>query len=237
MKKAICFATILLVTVFLLLGCTQENQTTNNTTNNNTPGTTINDGTNTNPEGDSSTQPSENATDSAYNEFKSKITGLPTYYVAYDMVTPQMTAKLKQWLKTDRMRQDTIAQGTETSVFVVDGTITICTNAAGQTMCFPSSEEQGATDTGSDVKNNVDSLAGKVTKLADKTIAGTATSCYKINDPQYDYSFCYSADGVPLYIEVTANGTTTTMTSYEYSKTVDDSVFTIPEHQTIQLPS
>ena len=221
MSRMIGVLALCMLAVFMIFGCTQGTQTTSTGTDTGT-GTGTETGTGT-------TTGTTTGTDSAYTQFKSMVTGMPVYYAAYDLVTSGEESEMMHWFKSGQMRQDVSVQGMETRMYLANDKVVTCTDAMGSFVCYDFPETEASLGTGTEeMKENVDSLEGKITQLPGRTVAGEVASCFKVNDEEYPYTYCYTADGIPVYIEVVSGEYTTTMTAYEISRSVDDSVFVLP---------
>jgi uncharacterized lipoprotein NlpE involved in copper resistance len=220
MKKS--FLVLIIIVALSLFGCT----------NNETDGITAESDFNSNIVDLNLPVNEDNGSNNLFGEM---IKGVPNHYVNYDMTSAQGKVELKQWIKGDKLRQDTTFEEVSTKTFFVENKVTICTNAAGQEMCF----EQTSTDpisTGIDTaKQNISSWEDKMTALPSKTIAGVNTTCYKIVDADATYSYCFSKEAVPLFVETIVGEETITMVAKEYNTSVDDSVFVPPQAQ--QMPN
>jgi hypothetical protein len=220
MKKMILF--LIMALVLSLFGCTSSD--TNNTTNPQSVDSNI-----------LNIEKPVNEVKDSDGLFGEMLSGVPNYYVNYDMTSSQGKIELKQWIKGDKLRQDTTFEEVSTRTYFVENKVTICTDASGEEMCF----EQTSTEpvsTGIDTaKENISSWEDIMVPLPSKTIAGVNATCYKVTDAGATYSYCFSKEAVPLFVETIAEGETITMIAKEYSTTVNDSVFVVPEAQ--QMPT
>jgi outer membrane lipoprotein-sorting protein len=158
------------------------------------------------------------------------------FMVKYDVTTTAngetMESVMTQYIKgVDKMRIDMIAEGMETQTFLDGQTYHMCNKATGDWMCLKIEYEASESDEiQKDVEENVENY--KVTKLASRTIAGASTSCYLVETENGNVEYCYTADGVPLYVKTTGSAQGQSFTSEliatQYSKTVSDSVFERP---------
>ena len=231
MRKEIFIGLVVLLALGLLFGCSSPPKTTVGEDGNTTGFLDNNSSTNEVLGSDAnisdSTQGEIQQDSQAFADFKLMLNGLPTYYVAYNMVSPKASGTLKQWIKTEAMREDLIFSGVNSKTYFVNGKIIVCNIVVGQEMCF---EQQTAqlTDTGiNSAKENVNAWAAKVSALQSKTIAGVSASCYKVVDDSVEYYYCFSPESVPLFIETVTSDGTTTLTAFEYGTTVDENAFTL----------
>jgi len=225
MKKIIVILLIAIAAFGLLFGCSSAPTGGNSLTDFNS-NTTL----------DSNKNPVNNNSNQASSDFKSMIVGLPNYYVSYDMISPGQNATLKEWVKNDKIKQEIITSENTATMYFVNNKITTCTNANGEEMCF---EMPGAklTSTGIDTaKEKADIWASMIVLAPTRTIAGVTASCFSVNEDGFNYTYCFSPDAVPIFVEAQTSQGTTTMIATEYSKIVDDSVFNVPAAQEIPIP-
>jgi hypothetical protein len=160
------------------------------------------------------------------------------YQVDYDMTTnangQKFSGKLRQFIKgKDLLRMDMTTQGIETRTFIKGDEFFSCNKAQGNWMCI-TIDMKDAKDNANEMRDQIAKDPAKYTyrKLPSRTIAGTVTSCWAVTVEQSDAEYCFSADGVPLYIKVDGkqDGATFTseMTATSYSKSVAASDFTLP---------
>lgn len=224
MKKIILMLVIL--SFFVLFGCTNNEQNDSNVV--------VDNNLNKN-DGGLVQDELENSNDVSNNLFSEMLSGAPNHYVNYDMTSSQGKIELKQWIKGDKLRQDTTFEEFNTKTFFVENKVIICNNASGEEMCF---EQIGATPISTGVetaKENISSWENKMTTLPSKIIAGVNTTCFKVVDADASYSYCFSKESVPLFVETIVGEEIITMTAKEYSINVEDNVFILPEAQ--QLPT
>jgi hypothetical protein len=175
----------------------------------------------------------EEVVDDVSEELKSFFTGMKTleYQVDYTMTVQaggSSAGTLTYYVKgVDQMRIYSMAQGMESRTYLMDGTITSCVDT-GSWLCNEVSNYEISAGVDEDVKANVDTYV--TTKLESRTIAGVSTDCYRIvtDDGQVDY--CFSPEGVPLFIETSSDGSVvSTLEATSYSTSVSASVFALPE--------
>ncbi|HLP79709.1 MAG TPA: hypothetical protein VK158_03690 [Acidobacteriota bacterium] len=158
----------------------------------------------------------------------------------YSMTSPDQSLKgtMKQYIDgLDKIRFDMTTKDIETQTYIVDGTFTTCSKYSGAWNCFTSgdSDEKSTTtvQTNKDVSEEV--VNSKVEAMPDRTIAGAKAKCYKVTNDDSTVDYCYSTDGVPLYIKTVANydgkTATTEMTATTYSKSVSADIFVPPKSE------
>ena len=233
MNKTIIVLLIAILSFGLLFGCSGTPAVDNSST---TPSNNTGINSETNPGANQVvTGPSQNDS-SVSTTFKSMLTGLPTYYVNYTLVSSEATGTLKQWIKNDKIKQESSFSEVSSTMYYVDNKMTVCTSADGEEMCF-AQPNANLKSTGVDTaKDNADIWAAKVSLDTPRTVAGTLATCFKVTETDYTYKYCFSTDAVPLFTEIVNSQGTTTLTATEYSKTVDDSVFTVPAAQEFNIP-
>lgn len=169
------------------------------------------------------------------NLFSEMLNGVPNHYVNYDVTSSQGKIELKQWIKGDKLRQDTVFEELTTKTFFVGNKVTICNDASGEEMCFEQTSTEPMSTGIETAKENITNWENKMTLTESRVIAGVNTTCYKVVDVDASYSYCFSKEAIPLFVETTVSGETITMLAKEYSINVDDSVFVAPQAQ--QLPT
>ncbi len=219
MKKS--FLVLIIILALSLFGCT-SNENQNNVDANSKDTNIVN-------------QQSINENTNSIDLFGEMLNGVPNYYVNYDMTSSQGKIELKQWIKGDKLRQDTTFEEVSTKTFFVDNKVTICNTASGEEMCFETTSGEPISSGIKTAKENISSWENKMGSIPSKTIAGVSTTCYKITDNDASYSYCFSKEAVPLFVETIVGGETITMIAKEYSTNVEDSVFVAPEAQ--QMPT
>jgi hypothetical protein len=129
------------------------------------------------------------------------------------------------------VRTDTVSGGTETRLYDLGTTYTLCYNSGGGWRCTQSS---AGARTQTDVINAsafADTARFDVAAAGTRSVAGVTAQCFNVTDKLAAATsvYCVSGEGVPLYIETTANSTTVTMTATNYATSVNDSDFVPPE--------
>jgi len=158
------------------------------------------------------------------------------YRATYQIQSTEFSGPMQQWVKEDNVRIDISQSGTDTRLYAgPGGTTTVCATPSGNWSCFqmPTSEQMAAAFAlsdrdGGNIKDNIETYRGKVTRLEDRTIAGQPTSCFLIRDPEGEYTGCYTEGGVPLYVESASNGERVTVTATDFAATVASSAFELP---------
>jgi hypothetical protein len=159
--------------------------------------------------------------------------------IAYDLKSEMdgktVMSQLTQYMKgEDRFRTDMMYDGTESRVYMVEETFTMCSKQDGDWQCFKTTPQEG--DDSADVQDwetEYEQNEDDYTIVADgtKVVAGVSTKCFKVVDQKSSDSvvrYCFASDGAPLYIYFSGQGTTSEMIATSYSKSVSDSEFTPP---------
>ncbi len=238
---------VLIVAAFLLFGCTQSTNTdasTNadaqNNQTNTQPENNQNESTNVDVEVNTEIENPVENTAEVFSNFKSLITGLPEWEISYTITTAGVSIDTIQYVKNDKIRADTTAQGQESRTYLLPTGQYTCTMATGSWMCIDFTEQAGeAMNAGyDDAKANPDKYKSKVTAAGTKTVLGQTTTCFNIKDTDYDYTYCLNAKGAPLHMEGTSGGNPFTYIATAYKESVADSVFTLPaEPGDFELPN
>lgn len=143
-----------------------------------------------------------------------------------------MTTGMTQYTKGDKMRTDTESMGYSTRTYVLSEKVYLCTNADTGWVCmeFPQGEEASQ-----QAVSELESNPEEYSPVADGTmnVAGTAASCYRLDNVQgFKVKYCFSSEGVPLYVktEGTAEGKAfqSETVAKSYSLSVSDSDFSLP---------
>ncbi len=174
---------------------------------------------------------------SAFTALLGKRTSL-SWKVAYTITTTTngqtVTSAMTQYVKgSDRIRMDLATQGVETRTYLTDKVYTSCMNQGSWT-CFKidAPNQTGAADTQATEQQMQDDIAAyNVVADGTKSVAGVTATCYKITEKAQQgflYRYCFSKEGVPLYLYILTGGATTEMTATSYTTSVSDSDFTPP---------
>ncbi len=161
-----------------------------------------------------------------------------SWKVAYTITTTTggqtVTSAMTQYVKgADQLRMDFSMQGTETRTYMAGKVYTSCTDNGGWT-CFKvdAPNQTGAAGTqANEQQMQSDISAYDVVADGTKTVAGVTATCYRITTKAqqgFTYRYCFSKEGVPLYLHFQTGGATTEMTATSYSMSVSNSDFTPP---------
>lgn len=180
-------------------------------------------------------EPENKVSPGAFADFISKKVQLE-YMVTYDAKTQaqgqNFNSEMSMYLKgVDKIRTDVEAQGVETRTIIDGNKIYACNKATGSWMCFETEYETSSSEEmQSDIESNPESYS--VTELPDRVIAGANTKCFRVTVEEGNVDYCFSAEGVPLYIKTTGETEGVSfmneMTATKYSTTVADSAFDLP---------
>jgi len=110
---------------------------------------------------------------------------------------------------------------------LVDSTLTSCTNNDGWN-CYKMELKKDALAKFEDEVET--SQKYKIEADGTKVVAGVTAKCYKVTDTDDSVTvkYCFSSEGVPLYVYFQSPQAMTEMTARSYTKTVSDSVFDLP---------
>lgn len=166
--------------------------------------------------------------------FKALLSKNVEYEVTYDMVTSAqadtLTNQITQYFKNGKIRTDTAYLGVTAQSFYIGDKHISCATHAGPWTCseFELDDTDISTTAFLDFKDNPDKYDAQ--KLPSKLILDQKTSCYRVpvEEEGINIDYCYSSEGVPLYIHSNEDGQTTTLTALKYSTSVADSVFEFP---------
>ena len=169
---------------------------------------------------------------SAFEEFFSaRSTG--EWTVSYTMTTTGLphdvgsTTMTQYFGGVDRLRTDATAMGIETRTYIVDGEITICTQMGGEWMCFGSDVEA---DPHAEVEAEIEEGNYVATPAGSRTIAGVSATCFTFTtDEGGSGEYCFSPEGVPLFIEAGADGMSVELEATSYSLSVPAGTWDVPE--------
>jgi hypothetical protein len=155
--------------------------------------------------------------------------------------TGMMVSDATHYVKGEKMRMDSTYEGMSTRTYYLPEGLYSCTEVGGSFMCYSFPKQENAASAAlDDIRANPKTYS----PVADGTrsIAGATASCYRIDDANgYQVRYCFSPEGVPLYIKTsgTSGGKEmeTETEAKSYSTSVADSVFVLPaEPQSLGLP-
>ena len=171
---------------------------------------------------------------------KANLEWMIDYDVSSKVQDKTVQTKMTQYFKGEKkIRTDVAAQGIKSRSYLVNDVLTICTKNQGSWNCFKSDvKKDNVADTEKDIKQN----SGKYNIVADgtKTVAGTSTKCYKVvgDTKGINMRYCFTSDGIPLYMLMESSDFMTEIIATRYSKSVSDSDFEMPAGaQTQSMPS
>ncbi len=166
--------------------------------------------------------------DSGFTGFKEMIGLTPTYMVSYTYTAAGESSTMTQYFKGGKMRVDSTAEGVSSRVYIIDGTATTCTNQDGW-MCLEMPEAEGTEDNGlANIRTDVDSYEDSVTFKGTRNLLGETTNCYGVTMPGTAYTYCFTAEGIPLLMEGSSQGVEWSWVATSFSRDVDDSAFDLP---------
>jgi hypothetical protein len=157
------------------------------------------------------------------------------YQITYDVTTnaggEEMKSTMIQYFDgADRFRTDITVKGvSEMRTYVIGETATSCFKMNNKWTC---NTAEGYTDESLETEENIaEGMAGyAVTADGTKQLLGKTHNCYKVTDSVNSATmrYCFSSDGVPVYISMTSPEATTEMTALLYGKDVAENVWVIP---------
>jgi hypothetical protein len=179
------------------------------------------------------TGPAEDATppgtktDDSANKLKDIFAKNVKFAVTYDVKTAGTQNEMTQYITDGKMRTDITTQGMEVRSYLIGDEYTSCNKATGDWMCQKITYEPSSADTAKDdIKKNPEQYA--IESLPGRTIARAATDCFRITTKNGVVEYCYSNEGVPLYMKTTAGAATSELIAKEYSTTVPADSFDLP---------
>jgi len=188
---------------------------------------------------------SASASSGALSDFKKVFSGRSSaqWQVTYDASAnsggQQTNFAMTQYLKgKNKVRNDAAVQGIETRSYILDNVLTTCSKNDNKWTCYGSEMKKDAVAKFEDEADT--SQDYKVESDGTKAVAGVTAKCYKVTDHENSYTirYCFSSEGVPLYIKFDSSDASSEMTATSYSKTVSDSVFEVPAAaSTMEIPS
>jgi len=147
------------------------------------------------------------------------------YKVRYEFSQASKTGTETIAIKGDDIKIEFILVGQSQEIYFVNSKVYMCGKQNNQMMCYEVPEADKTTvKNDRDLRKNWDKFT--IEDKGTRTIAGASAICIYITETKSDY--CYSKEGVPLYIKSPSKGYTTEMTAKEYSTSVKDSEFTLP---------
>jgi hypothetical protein len=239
--------TLILLTVLamLLFACTpQEQQQVNDAMDDSATGSSdqpqSTDGSNPQTEGTSGQTGSTDGQSSTMTEAQKKISNYAQnanimYKVTYDMTATAQgystSGTMTQYIKgMNKFRTDMTTQGMETRTYMDGATVTSCNmmNSAWSCRTIEITPEMKAQQ---DAQQNPAQY--DVTELPSRTIAGAQADCFQINNVNgYTVEYCYSSQGVPLYMKTSGAQYTSEMTATSFTTVVSDADFVPPATDT-----
>ena len=154
--------------------------------------------------------------------------------VTYNIVTKaqgqEMKSTMIQYLKgINKIRTDITIQGVESRSYFINSVMTSCTKMSAKWNCF---KIEVPKDDMKNVEEKVKSGSSDYSIVSDgtKQIAGVTAKCYKLTGAKDSITtrYCYSAEGIPLYVYYEGPQVTSEMTALTFEKVAKDSVFEIP---------
>ena len=139
--------------------------------------------------------------------------------------------EMTQYFGNNKYRMDMKVEGQESRFFYVGEEITSCSNDGKEWTCMvlPAGEEMDdPTEQFSDIEEDLDDTSA--TYKGTKKMAGTTAHCWGINygSAMGNTEFCYSKDGVPLYMLIDSSGAKIELKATSYKNSVSASDFNPP---------
>ncbi|MBW2971420.1 hypothetical protein KY359_00135 [Candidatus Woesearchaeota archaeon] len=162
------------------------------------------------------------------------------FTVSYDL-TSKYDGETQRYSMTQyfggpkRFRVDTKFPEGEARVFFVDNKMVSCNKQGGAWQCFEftteGQEQQDPTAQFRSVEERPQDYS--ILYAGTMSVAGATAYCYKIDYrahgmPNSELKYCFSKEGVPLYMLVKAEGSETEMKATTYKASVSSSDFTPP---------
>jgi hypothetical protein len=157
------------------------------------------------------------------------------YQITYDVVSRTAGQETKSTMiqyfdGANRMRTDVTVKGvSEARTYVMDGAVTLCAKVNNRWGCN-AAEVQA--DASKEAEQDIAQGTSAYTITADgtKQLLGKTHTCYKIADAPNSVTmrYCFSGDGVPVYISTESPQATTEMTALLYGLDVAETVWALP---------
>ncbi len=230
MKKKLVLFSFLLVLSFFLFGCDEGETTLVTQPEGDDVATAGND--------EETTEQDVDDSSSAFDQFKNFVLGSPEYRVVYDYEISGMEMVMTQYIKGSRVRTDSSYAGVNSRNYIFEDRFVSCSEIQGAWNCFEvSMDEVDDLQAGSDpISEEFESgdFSGNIEPLPDRVIAGVNAKCFSVTshltivgeDTEHVYTYCYSAQGIPLLME--DNTGSWRLIATEFSTSVPDSVFELP---------
>ena len=161
--------------------------------------------------------------------------GTLKYQITYDVLTKtegqEMRSTMIQYFDgANRFRTDITVKGvSEMRTYVINGAATSCAKVNNKWMC---NSAEASVDESRETEEAIVEGTSNYVITADgtKQLLGKIHNCYKLVDAPNAVTlrYCYSSDGVPVYISTEMSEATTEMTALLYGKDVAETVWTIP---------
>ena len=224
---------LLAVLTLIAAGCDAEDQPTEDTTAP-APGETVHEPPEEQaPDGGTQTGDAPEG-DDVSSSFEALFSQRDTleYTVTFDVTStgPGMPADMtmtQYFGGADRFRTDSSIDGIESSGFFIDGEFTICTQVLEDWMCFESGNVEGTIQEVDDLLETGDY---HVQAMPPRSVAGVNAQCFMLTmQEESQVEYCFSPEGVPLYIESGTELAVMSWTASEYSLSVPSDAWDIPE--------
>jgi hypothetical protein len=183
-------------------------------------------------------QPTAQAPEQSKEKLISMVSSIKTlsYSVEYEISSSNMNFSTTIYVKGEKERTDMTTFAGTWRTYVIFDKIYQCTKTNGTWSCIDNGKTVGrGIATKYDENGFPTSLSDfDISSAGTKQIAGTTANCFEAaHDKDLKDQYCFSSEGVPLYIDMQVkmtNGVTSTSRTIAktYSMTVDDSVFVLP---------
>lgn len=162
---------------------------------------------------------------------KSNLKFMAMYDISIDAQGQKTSYKTAQYLGgSDRLRMDTTMQGVETRAYLLPDGYYSCNNRQGWQCLKMANEDQAGqqdyTENFKDVEKSPDDY--DITYQGTMSVAGTTAQCWGITYTGQTMKYCFSSEGVPLYMEMSGPTMKYLMKATKYSTSVSDSDFALP---------
>ncbi|MFT4308284.1 MAG: hypothetical protein ACMXYM_02850 [Candidatus Woesearchaeota archaeon] len=128
----------------------------------------------------------------------------------------------------DRLRVDSTVEGSDSRAYIIDGEFTACSEFDGEWMCFP---VDVMIDTTQEVDELIETGEYTVGALPPRSVADANAQCFMLTmvEEETHVEYCFSPEGVPLFIESRTEVATMTWTAIDYSLSVPHDAWDVPE--------
>ena len=167
------------------------------------------------------------------DRFRGFVLGSREYMVTYEYSFMGQDMSMTQYASGSNFRTDSVAMGVESRNYILGDRVVTCM-LQDSWMCFETDMSEvddvqaGADPVFDDVEH--DSFDGVIEPLPGRTIAGVSADCFRVVSDEYDgaYTYCFSSQGIPLFVELDSEFGDWRMIATEFSSSVPGNAFDLP---------